>query len=154
MLLLHFASAIRCLCYSMFPKVLRPPCSSFSLIRVQPGHCFHLFTRHQLEKMADFQEPEMVRTPLEELALQIKVLKLGMVEPFLARSIEPPPDLAVTNALNTLKNLVSWIWWVGPRGCRGQVGALGYYVREYKICQKILNGNQKVNVFPRILLSF
>ena len=48
----------------------------------------------------------MLRTPLEELALQIKVLKLGMVAPLLAHSIEPPPDLAVTNALNTLKDLV------------------------------------------------
>ena len=75
--------------------------------------------------MADFQEPEMVRTPLEELALQIKVLKLGMVEPFLARSIEPPPDLAVTNALNTLKDLVGWTWWVGPRASRGTSWCMG-----------------------------
>ncbi len=74
--------------------------------RVQPGHCFHLFTRHQLEKMADYQVPEMLRTPLEELILQLKILGLGEAQPFLQRAIEPPTDRAVQTAIDCLRELV------------------------------------------------
>ena len=56
--------------------------------------------------MADFQLPEMLRTPLEELVLQIKILGLGKVMPFLAKAIEPPSDTAVANALECLQELV------------------------------------------------
>jgi len=47
-----------------------------SLFRVQPGYCFHLFTELQAQKLIDYQLPEMLRTPLEEIALQIKVTRL------------------------------------------------------------------------------
>ena len=73
---------------------------------MQPGHCFHLFTQLQLSKMADYQLPEMLRTPLEELVLQIKILRLGEVMPFLLRAIEPPSQKAVDNAVRCLKELV------------------------------------------------
>ena len=41
--------------------------------RVQPGYCFHLFTQPRAQSLDDYQLPEMLRTPLEELCLQIKV---------------------------------------------------------------------------------
>jgi len=56
--------------------------------RVQEGHCFHLFTHHRYSKMEEFQKPEILRTPLEELILQIKILRLGQVVPFLDRAID------------------------------------------------------------------
>lgn len=77
--------------------------------RVQAGHCFHVFTKLRHEKMAEFQLPEMLRTPLEELVLQIKILKLGMALEFLQKAIEPPEEKAVRNALQCLKDLVSAI---------------------------------------------
>ena len=75
--------------------------------RVQAGHCFHLFTKFQLGRLAEYQQPEMLRTPLEELLLQIKVLKLGQVESFLQKAIEAPERKAVNNAIRCLKDLVS-----------------------------------------------
>ena len=66
-----------------------------------------MFTRHQYSQMAEFQLPEMLRTPLEELVLQIKVLRLGLAGPFLERALEPPPAKAVNDAIKLLKNLVS-----------------------------------------------
>ena len=42
--------------------------------RVQAGHCFHLFTNYHNEQLVEYQLPEMLRTPLESLCLQIKVL--------------------------------------------------------------------------------
>ena len=41
--------------------------------RVQSGHCLRLYTRWHYDKMLEYQLPEMLRTPLEELILQIKV---------------------------------------------------------------------------------
>ena len=75
--------------------------------RVQAGHCFHLFTRHRLGQLAEYQQPEMLRTPLEELVLQIKILKLGQAEGFLQKAIEAPESRAVNNAIRCLKDLVS-----------------------------------------------
>lgn len=57
--------------------------------------------------MAEFQLPEMLRTPLEELVLQIKILKLGKALPFLQKAIEPPKEEAVRNAIQCLRDLVS-----------------------------------------------
>ena len=76
------------------------------LARVQPGQCFHLFTAHKLTKLADYQDPEIVRTPLEELVLQIKLLGLGDASSFLSKAIDPPSDLSLKNALSTLRALV------------------------------------------------
>eukprot|EP00053_Salpingoeca_punica_P019408 m.196144 g.196144 ORF g.196144 m.196144 type:complete len:1140 (+) comp17646_c0_seq1:67-3486(+) len=73
--------------------------------RVQPGHCYRIYTRFHYDSMAEYQMPEMQRTPLEELCLQIKLLNLGLVRPFLAQAMEPPSDKAVANALDTLKML-------------------------------------------------
>jgi len=42
--------------------------------------------------------PEIFRTPLHELALSIKSLRLGEVGPFLAKAVEPPPIDAVIEA--------------------------------------------------------
>ena len=92
---------------SYSPTTPPPPSPNTHTHRVQPGQCFHLFTKLQLSKMADFQLPEMLRTPLEELVLQIKILGLGKVMPFLAKAIEPPSNTAVENALECLKELVS-----------------------------------------------
>jgi hypothetical protein len=55
--------------------------------------------------MADYQTPEMLRTSLEELCLQIKLLRLGRVVPFLEQALQPPPPAAVENALASLRKL-------------------------------------------------
>lgn len=54
--------------------------------RVRAGLCYSLFTRHRFEEcMRAHQAPEMVRVPLEELVLQIKIL--GCVHIVLGRRI-------------------------------------------------------------------
>ncbi|XP_045053038.1 ATP-dependent DNA/RNA helicase DHX36 isoform X2 [Desmodus rotundus] len=40
--------------------------------RVQPGHCYHLYNGLRASLLDDYQLPEILRTPLEELCLQIK----------------------------------------------------------------------------------
>lgn len=45
----------------------------------------------------------MVRVPLEELVLQIHLLRLGPAAGFLATVLQPPPKAAVDSALATLR---------------------------------------------------
>lgn len=73
--------------------------------RVQEGICYHLFPKFRWNKMLDFQVPEMLRTRLEELCLQIKLMKLGEIVPFLSRAIEPPSINAVNLSVEFLKTL-------------------------------------------------
>ena len=49
--------------------------------------------------------PEMFRTPLHELALSIKLLKLGSVGQFLSKALEPPPIDAVIEAEVLLREM-------------------------------------------------
>lgn len=73
--------------------------------RVRPGHCFFLFTSERHKNMAEFQTPEMLRVPLDELCLQIKLLDLGDVKEFLEKAIEPPAEEAVVEAIKGLQEL-------------------------------------------------
>ncbi|KAL1500164.1 hypothetical protein AB1Y20_012834 [Prymnesium parvum] len=70
--------------------------------RVRPGEAFYMYTRATCDAMAPFQPAEMLRVPLHELCLHIKLLELGEIEPFLAKAIEPPSLHAVREAVQTL----------------------------------------------------
>uniref|UniRef100_A0A6T6CK03 RNA helicase n=1 Tax=Compsopogon caeruleus TaxID=31354 RepID=A0A6T6CK03_9RHOD len=71
--------------------------------RIQPGFCFHLFSSIDHANMEDYQLPEILRTPLESLCLQVKALKLGVVSKFLSKALEPPDPRATNNAMELLR---------------------------------------------------
>ncbi|XP_022881945.1 DExH-box ATP-dependent RNA helicase DExH5, mitochondrial-like isoform X1 [Olea europaea var. sylvestris] len=71
--------------------------------RVQPGECYHLYPRCVYDAFADYQLPEILRTPLQSICLQIKSLKLGSISEFLSRALQSPEYLAVQNAIEYLK---------------------------------------------------
>lgn len=60
--------------------------------RCQAGVCYHLFSQSRKEQLKDYQAPELLRTPLDELCLQAKLLQPGLksVAAFLAKAPEPP----------------------------------------------------------------
>lgn len=58
--------------------------------RVRPGICFTFCSRARFEKLEEHNTPEMFRTPLHEIALSIKLLRLGAINQFLSKAIEPP----------------------------------------------------------------
>lgn len=73
--------------------------------RVQPGICYRLYPKMIHDAMLQYQLPEILRTPLQELCLHIKSLQLGTVGSFLAKALQPPDALAVQNAIELLKTI-------------------------------------------------
>uniref|UniRef100_A0A8C4R7J1 RNA helicase n=1 Tax=Eptatretus burgeri TaxID=7764 RepID=A0A8C4R7J1_EPTBU len=73
--------------------------------RVRPGFCFHLCSKARHEKLDEHMTAEIFRTPLHEVSLTIKLLRLGSIGQFLAKAIEPPPMDAVIEAEHTLREL-------------------------------------------------
>ncbi|CAN1159224.1 DExH-box ATP-dependent RNA helicase DExH3 [Linum perenne] len=71
--------------------------------RVQPGECYHLYPRSVYNGFAEYQLPELLRTPLQSLCLQIKSLQLGSISEFLSQALQPPEALSVQNAVEYLK---------------------------------------------------
>lgn len=73
--------------------------------RVQEGFCYHLYSKHQQQQFVDFFLPEMLRTPLDQLCLQIRVMQLGKVDEFLSKVMEPPDSDAIALSIRKLVGL-------------------------------------------------
>ncbi|MCO5590441.1 hypothetical protein L7F22_044411 [Adiantum nelumboides] len=73
--------------------------------RVQPGEAYHIYPKAVFDAFADYQQPELHRVPLHSLCLQIKSLKLGSIEGFLSKAMQPPEPLSVKNAIHLLKTI-------------------------------------------------
>ena len=73
--------------------------------RVQPGKSYHLFTRERESILDRYLLPEICRTSLEEVILQIKLLELGNCARFLRRVLDPPGEEALSLSLNKLRTL-------------------------------------------------
>jgi hypothetical protein len=80
--------------------------------RTQPGECWKLFTRLRESRLPAHSVPEMLRTPLEHLVLQIRVMREKEeeegavdVKAYLAKAIEPPSVAAIDTAWRVLLDL-------------------------------------------------
>uniref|UniRef100_A0A8C6WK60 RNA helicase n=1 Tax=Neogobius melanostomus TaxID=47308 RepID=A0A8C6WK60_9GOBI len=75
--------------------------------RCRPGICFHLFSRLRFNNMQEFQVPQLLRMPLQELCLQTKLLAPTFcpVAEFLSKAPQPPPAHAIRNAVQMLKTI-------------------------------------------------
>lgn len=77
----------------------------YVLYRVKSGECYHMYTKAREMNFAKYPLPEMLRTRLEEIILQIKILQLGKVKEFLATVMDPPDLRAIHLSLNLLETL-------------------------------------------------
>lgn len=71
--------------------------------RVQEGLCFHLFTKYRHDNlMNDQQTPEMLRLSLQDLAIRVKVCKIGGIEETLSSALDPPSAKNIRRAIDAL----------------------------------------------------
>ncbi|GAA5927842.1 uncharacterized protein JCM15063_006009 [Sporobolomyces koalae] len=73
--------------------------------RVREGVAFHLFTRHRHDNyMAEHPQPEMTRLSLQDLALRIKIMKIGTgaIEETLLKALDPPLVVNIQRAVSSL----------------------------------------------------
>ncbi|KAL9542861.1 hypothetical protein PS6_009585 [Mucor atramentarius] len=73
--------------------------------RVQEGVCFHLFTEKKFEELPAYETPEILRLPLEELCLRIKVCRLGAIRDVLSAALDAPTNKMINNAILTLQEV-------------------------------------------------
>ena len=58
--------------------------------RVRPGHCWKLYSKEFFESSAicNYPVPEICRIPLEDVVLQVLLMKLGVPEVFLGKCLQ------------------------------------------------------------------
>jgi ATP-dependent RNA helicase DHX29 len=71
--------------------------------RVQPGICWHLFTKLRHDTlMSDQQTPEIMRLSLQDLVLRVKICALGNVEEVLTSALDSPTPKNIRRAIDSL----------------------------------------------------
>ena len=73
--------------------------------RTRPGTCFKLYTRNAWARLLPQETPELLRLPLEQLCLRIKVLGYGDVEDFVGKLLDAPDAGSVTTGLQVLRDV-------------------------------------------------
>ena len=89
----------------------------------------------------------MFRTPLHELSLSIKLLRLGAIGQFLSKAIEPPPLDAVIEAEVVLRELKCL-------DCRDELTPLGRILARLPIGNKTSKRNENQTPNPKIIKKF
>ncbi|KAK4148980.1 P-loop containing nucleoside triphosphate hydrolase protein [Chaetomidium leptoderma] len=71
--------------------------------RVQEGLRFHMFTKYRHDNsMNDQQTPEMLRLSLQDLAIRVKICKIGGIEETLSQALDPPSAKNIRRAIDAL----------------------------------------------------
>ncbi|KAJ0910906.1 putative hydrolase [Helianthus annuus] len=74
--------------------------------RCQAGICYHLYSKLRAASLLEFQVPEIKRTPIEELCLQVKLLDPSCkIEDFLKKTLDPPVSESIQNAITILQDI-------------------------------------------------
>ncbi len=84
--------------------------------RVADGLCVRLYSEEDFERRPAFTDPEILRTNLAAVILQMLHLRLGRIEDF--PFIEPPDGRAISDGFNLLQEL-------GAVSKEGQITAIG-----------------------------
>ncbi|XP_066597758.1 ATP-dependent DNA/RNA helicase DHX36 [Prorops nasuta] len=91
--------------------------------RVKPGFCYHLYSKARELTLDQYPLPEMLRTRLENVILQIKILQLGKAKPFLAEMMDPPNPKSIDLSIDLLQAL-------SALDSEEQLTPLGYHLAQ------------------------
>lgn len=73
--------------------------------RCKPGVCFHLISKARYQELQPYQLPEILRTRLESVILEAKILQLGKIEDYFQKLMDSPDPEVVKNSLDLLKKM-------------------------------------------------
>ncbi|OAP17517.1 NIH [Arabidopsis thaliana] len=74
--------------------------------RCQAGICYHLYSKLRAASLPEYRVPEVMRMPVDELCLQVKMLDPNCnVNDFLQKLMDPPVAQSIENALIILKDI-------------------------------------------------
>jgi hypothetical protein len=107
----HGAAPCPLPCIDRLETLLTNRANGRGWLALSAGQCFHVYTRFQHERLDEFQIPEMLRTPLEELILQIKVMPILATLGWAAGSAQPGGSVA--SALPWLSRFAALGVWLG-----------------------------------------
>lgn len=71
--------------------------------RTREGQCYRLYSQQTFDSLEEFTTPEILRSPLTDVCLQIKSMTDGNIQEFLLRMIEPPAPHEIASNVNLLK---------------------------------------------------
>jgi len=91
---------------------------------------FSFVYNFSLEQFADYTLPEILRTPLDSLGLQIKLLRLGKMLDFLQKAMQPPDEKAIGNTIKSLKQM-------GAFDDNEEMTALGYHLARLPVAPRV-----------------
>ena len=102
--------------------------------RVRPGHCWRLYSQEFLESALVHENPtpEIRRVPLQEVVLQVLLLKFGLPDVFLSQCLEPPSMSQVRTSVNILLDIKA----VLPERTL-PLTALGYHLAQMPVDVRI-----------------
>ena len=135
--------------YSTASKVQRLPVEAISQAsanqragrcgRIAPGVCYRLYSEEDFKARVEFTEPELLRTHLASVILQMKALNLGEVDAF--PFIDRPAAKQWRSGLNTLHELAA-VTEAGELSAIGrQLGRLPVDPRLGRILLAAVNGH-------------
>ncbi|XP_037535032.1 3'-5' RNA helicase YTHDC2 [Nematolebias whitei] len=96
--------------------------------RCCPGFCFYLYSRLTFNNMLEFQVPQLLQMPLQDLCLKIKLLAPPscLVAEFLSKAPQPPPTHVIQSAVQMLKT-------IDALGQNEELTDLGYHLADLPV---------------------
>ena len=95
---------------------------------MRPGTCYRLIPRAMLDTLSQQTTPEIMRTPLESLCLQAKLLRMGKIVDFMSSLLDPPPQRSLQSALRNLVDIGALQLVRGDDSDDYELTPLGYHV--------------------------
>ncbi|XP_068034681.1 3'-5' RNA helicase YTHDC2-like [Anomalospiza imberbis] len=108
--------------------------------RCQPGVCFRLFSRLRFQNMLEFQSPELLRMPFQDICLYTKILapiNCPIVD-FLMKAPDPPPAVTTIDAMDPCEDLTELGYHLTELSVEPHLGKMVLYAVVLKCLDPVL----------------
>ena len=114
--------------------------------RIREGICIHLYSEDDLSRSRDYTEPEIRRTSLAGVILQMAILRLPEIQHF--PFIDPPQSMLIREGIRTLTE-------IGALNGKGQVTAAGRKIAALPLdphLGKMICESERLKVLPEVMV--